>query len=226
MDLSKTSTLLQTHCRFRPVDGARLLVAIAELYSDSASAGRELMHALGPKLFSQFPLSKHNVPDLARMIWALGMLARPGCGLEQALPALHTAISRCKANITMMDPKFTMLAAKGLALMARGGMVMHATHAQHSSQPMLWPALTQAPQNSSQNSAMLKYGAVASDAVPDVNVEHAQELARAARAYMTDALEHFSSSSSNGAVQSPPFLLVLFFFFVETLLLLYSNECV
>lgn len=191
LDLSKTSTASQLLCGFRPVDCSRLLVAVAELYPDSASSGRNLMHELGPSLFTKFPPEKHHVPDLARMIWALGVLARPGCGLQRALPALYAALGRCEDNMTTLHPKFAMLAAKGLALMARGGMMVRG---EGSTAGELWPALTQLEREHAdkehisedeQSLSHLQKGA-----------EQARDLTDAARSYVSNVLAHFASPAS------------------------------
>ena len=183
MDLSRTSTATQLLCGFRAVDCSRLLVAVAELYSDSAAAGRSLMHEVGPRLFSMFPPEKHNVPDLARMIWALGVLARPGCGLSQALPALHTAIERCQEHITALDPKFTMLAAKGLGLLARGGKMMHGAEIKDT----IWPALAQQAQ---------QHGEASSE--DEQFDEASKRLTVAAQSFINDAITHLGSPDSRG----------------------------
>jgi hypothetical protein len=192
--LSKTSTASQLLCGFRPVDCARLLVAIAELYSDSSSAGRPLMHELGPSLFAKFPPAKHNVPDLTRMIWALGVLARPGSGVERTLPVLHAALQRCEENMHVMDPKFTMLGAKGLALLARGGLVMHGMHGAQSGAE-LWPALTQPPLNADE--------AKVEDEQPQSpsqeRLKQAEDLSKVSRAYMHNALTNLARPGRQGA---------------------------
>lgn len=108
------------HRAFEAFDAAQLLVAIADLYPDSASGGRALCRRVAPQLFSLFPPGSHRTADLARMLWALGVLADPADPqLRQA--AIGNALRQCSRGMSRMHAKFTMMAMKGMATMARGG---------------------------------------------------------------------------------------------------------
>lgn len=111
------------HRGFEAFDATQLLVAIADLYPDSASGGRSLCLRVAPQLFTLFPPEGHRSADLARMLWALGVLADPtDPQLRQAAPAVSSALRHCSRDMRRMHPKYTMLAMKGMAAMARGGL--------------------------------------------------------------------------------------------------------
>lgn len=111
------------HRGFEAFDAAQLLVAIADLYPDSASGGRSLCRRVAPPLFTLFSPASHRSADLARMLWALGVLADPADPqLRQAASAIGSALRQCSRDMRIMHPKFTMLAMKGMAAMARGGL--------------------------------------------------------------------------------------------------------
>eukprot|EP00892_Ulva_mutabilis_P007220 jgi/Ulvmu1/4870/UM020_0156.1 len=119
-----TNRPMQMHRGLEPFDAAALLVAIADVYGDSASGGRTLCLRIAPDLFMLYAPQQHRTADLARMLWALGVLTNPAePQLWRALPDVCSALRLCNRSMHRMHPKFTMLAMKGMAAMARGGLL-------------------------------------------------------------------------------------------------------
>lgn len=117
-----TNRPMQMHRGFEAFDAAQLLIAIADVYGDSSSGGRGLCSRIAPGLFSLYAPTRHRTTDLARMLWALGVLANPAePQVWQSTADVGAALRLCNREMHRMHPKFTMLAMKGLAAMARGG---------------------------------------------------------------------------------------------------------